>query len=116
MIKFNPKYLKDIIYIVAIGVLLWVVFKPKEQVNLGDIYESQIQSLQDSIAKLEIKNKQLDSLRFLYSDSVKVAYKELEKSQKKRIENIAKYEKEIKNISNLTNSDVSKFFTDRYGK
>lgn len=116
MIKFNTKHLKDIIYIVAIGILLWMVLKPKEQVDLGDTFKAQIKTLQDSIAKLEIKNKRLDSLRFLYSDSIKVAYKELEKSQKKRIENKVKYEKEIKNISNFTNSDVSKFFTDRYGK
>ena len=116
MIKLNTKYLKDIIYIVAIGILLWMVLKPKEQTNLENTYKSQIQTLQDSILKLETQNKQLDSLRFLYSDSIKIAYKELEITKKERIENKVKYEKEIKNINSFTDSDISEFFTDRYGK
>lgn len=115
MIKLDTKHLKDIIYIVAIGILLWMVLKPKEQVNLGDTFKAQIKTLQDSIVKLENQNKQLDSLRFLYSDSVKIAYDELNKSKKEREKNKAKYEQDLKNISKLTNSDISKFFTDRYG-
>ena len=114
MIKFNIKHLKDIIYIVAIGILLWMVLKPKEQTNLEDTYKTQIQTLQDSILKLETQNKQLDSLRFLYTDSIKIAYEELETTKKEREKNKAKYEQDLKNISELTTSDISEFFTDRY--
>lgn len=109
------KYLKNILIVsFALIVLYWLMFVLTPASKLAEETYKKIDSLNHNIDSVEAINRSLDSQLVNYNTQILEIDKSIDriKNQKETIKEI--YHETINNVDHYDNSQLDKFFTDRY--
>jgi hypothetical protein len=116
--KFNLKSIDPIFVLAGLSILLiaYIIFQPKPNTFEGERakYQKQIDSLNSLITDIQYKQIMSDSVITLYSDTVKKLNQDIREKKKVIIKIRKDYEEKIKDLSKLTPTQLSEFFTNRY--
>ncbi len=109
-------YKSILIFVVCLFILYWMIFVLTPLSKMSEEARFEIRELNNKIENIEKKQEKLQTEIEKYEVKIEETNNSIQQIKEIRIKVGNEYGKKINSVSNFTDTELTKFFTDRYSK